>query len=43
MRKNQKDRVKQLFNEGFSVPELAIMYEVSEHRVKRILEESDEF
>lgn len=39
MRKSYTKRIRELFDDGFSTEELAIMYRVSEYQIKLVLEE----
>lgn len=36
--KNSYDKIKQLFDDGFSITELAIMYKTSLFKIERVLE-----
>lgn len=42
MRKNQQKKIREFYDEGFSISELALMYEVSEYRIKKVLEEQED-
>lgn len=38
MNPQYNDKIKRLYSEGFAICELAIMYDVPEYKIKRVLE-----